>query len=113
MHLSIRVITQKKIASHLNDYVQEKESELLDGYPCEARSVRHLLDICFFASLLEEEGRPIVFSLAMARKERVKGQYAVLEFQKTIGLNTESLRKLALATDFEETLIGIEHGDMG
>lgn len=103
----------ERIASHLNEYVQERASELLDDCPCEARSVKRLLDTCFFASLLEEEGRPIVFSLAIAKKERVKGQSAVFEFQKAIELNTESLRKIALATDFEETLIGIEHSDTG
>jgi hypothetical protein len=54
-----------------------------------------------------------VFSLAIARKERVKGQHAVLLFQRPINLNAESLRKLALATDFEETLIGLEHSDTG
>lgn len=68
--------------------------------------LRELLDVCFFASLTQEEERPTAFSLAyVGKQDAVDSSFDVVSFASPSPLSVESIRRLAPAVDRSNTHI--------
>lgn len=79
------------------------ESVLPGATDFEVDELAHLLNVCFFASLHEDEGRPCVFSLAVQTAEGPGD----VTFAETLPFEARTLGKLAAATDPERTDIAV------
>lgn len=95
-----------------------KGGVLVDLPACSAPSrlpravvLRQLLSVCYQASLLRDEGRPVRFRLILCEPEAFAGSedtpygLCVLPFSKPRGLTTNNLRRLASAAPVEHALI--------
>jgi hypothetical protein len=74
-------------------------------------SLKHLsdfLDVAFFASLAEEEGRPITFSLAYAKKATaVEALWSIASFVRPLAFEPETIRRLSPALDASQTYMAV------
>ncbi len=79
----------------------------------EGDEVRALLETCFLGSLLEEEGRPITFTLAFTPSSGTAEGAEALVFSKPLPLSHEAIRRLAPALQPERTHIATERTPHG
>ncbi len=78
--------------------------------------LKHLLSICYQASLLRDENRPVRFRLILRGPDRFpkdggppEGLH-LLPFGKVLPLNPNEIRRLAAAAAFETALLGVRLG---
>jgi hypothetical protein len=73
-----------------------------------------VLDAAWSASLLEEEGRRAVFTLAFATpRDAAQCPWTVLEFADSVPCEPNAIAKLSIATDPRETILGIRWAPQG
>lgn len=76
-------------------------------------ALEDLLAICFQASLLREEQRPVTFRLILAEPGRFPGEQGppdglhCLQFEQTRPFNPLEVRRLSPAADFYRSLLGV------
>jgi len=96
----------------------EKDSEARNGLPCDA-ILKHLIAICFEASLLRDEDRPVRFRLMLrnpeqfTRNEDSASGLQHLVFAHPLSLEANKLRRLAQAAPFDRALIGVRANQEG
>ena len=74
--------------------------------------LEELLECAFFASLMREEGIPVLFSLFYMTVSRARAlRLPVLEFRNPIGLSPEQLRKLSPASGADDVEVGVYEYD--
>ena len=86
----------------------------------EARVLEEVLSACYQASLLREEGNPVLFRLAVSRPEVFPpwsgppdGLHR-LEFPEPRPFNEQELRRLSPATNYPRSIVGVRHeGELG
>lgn len=81
-------------------------------------TLKHLFSTCYQASLLREEERPVTFRAILASPElfspdEIPPEHLQrLEFQESLTLEVNELRRLSVAADTQRTLIGV-HEEAG
>ncbi len=103
------------LALHIRERWQSgelSESENLDSLP-EPSVLEHLMSVCFQASLLREENRPVRFRLIYRAPDRFppdQGPPAGLHrllFEDLVPFTERELRKLSPSVDFYSSLVGV------
>ena len=81
------------------------------------RTLEHLCSACYQASLLREEDRPVTFRAILATTEQFSPDgtppLQVLAFHESLPLDAGELRRLSMAADTQQTLIGIHEDGNG
>jgi hypothetical protein len=78
-----------------------------------------LISVCYQASLLREEGRPVRFRLILLPPDRLPSDLGPpaglhrLLFRDTLPFTERELRKLSPSLDFYGSLIGLAHDEQG
>lgn len=73
-----------------------------------AEHLGRVLDVCVFASLHRDEGRPVVFDLALTRRAPLEPmRIEALAFADPLPFDVEHLAKLALATVPDQSAIAV------
>jgi hypothetical protein len=80
--------------------------------PASTEHVGELLDACFFATLLTEEGRPTRFACAYVSPDDLDGIPA-RRLARPLSVTPETIRRIAPAIDPELTSLGIHDGPDG
>lgn len=100
------------VAQRWHDVVSSRDGDAKETEVPPLAAIETLLSICFQASLLREEGRPITFRLALGEPEvfPVRGgppsSLLRLLFTQPRALDPHELRRLAPAAVFQRSLIG-------
>jgi hypothetical protein len=95
---------------------QRNRTSLQRNAPVPTESqVRALLDAAFFASMLEEEGRRVTFTLAFVSPRSIPESWDLeaVVFAKPIELHPRSVAKLAPSALPDVTYIGVAPNDLG
>jgi len=96
----------------LTRWHEETAAGQIDLPPPAASALAHLLSICYQATLLREEGRPVTFRLSLSAPDAFSltaGPPAGLHrlvFTRPLPLDPHELRRLAPAVVFSRSLIG-------
>lgn len=81
--------------------------------------MEHLLSVCYQASLLREEERPVTFRAVLAEPDLFSAdgmpplELQRLEFSRTFPFDAAELRRLSVACDPRRTLIGVRREENG
>lgn len=87
--------------------------------PLPVTALERLLSVCYQASLLREEGRPVTFRLALIEPEALPANegpptgFHRLALARALPLTAHELRQLAHAAPFDRALLGVRLDDMG
>ncbi len=82
-------------------------------------TLKHLFSICYQASLLRDEERPVTFRVILAPPELFSPDgmppehLQRLEFNEPFSLESSELRRLSVAADTQRTLIGVQEDAAG
>ncbi len=85
----------------------------------EASVLEEVLSTCYQASLLQEEGQPVVFRLALSRPEVFPREGGPpdglhrLDFPEPRTFDEQELRRLSPATDYPRSIVGVRHDGEG
>lgn len=96
----------RRILLHLQ---QKEKTDTSNGYSIAPprNELSTIIQIAFFASLAEEEGRLVPFDLCYASPGQSGRSYREIRFEHPIQLSVEAIRRLAPATVPDKTLIAI------
>ena len=110
-----RVVRERWVETASSE--QEASARDESGLPS-SEVLQRLLSVCFQASLLHEERRPVTFRICFAEPERIAiaggppAHLLRLSFERSRPFDEHELRRLAPAAVFDRSLIGV-HVDSG
>jgi hypothetical protein len=105
----LAIVYPHELVRRLVNTISAMESEALSrGTSPPISEVQSVLDVAWSATLLEEEGRRPVFTLALvSEQEALAAPCRVLALAEPMVCDPRSIAKLALATDPRQTVIGV------
>ena len=117
LSLELPVPGEHAYPSDLVDLVLRRWQEALaagqiDLTPPNAAQLRQVLSICYQATLLREEGRPVTFRLALSEPDAFEPSAGPpsglhrLVFTRPLPLDQHELRRLSPAAEFSRSLLG-------
>jgi hypothetical protein len=79
--------------------------------------LKQLLDVCYHASFLREEGRSLSFQIAFCTKEDLSREpntrRSLVEFTRGVDFTPQQIRRLAPAIDSKQTTIAVKETSVG
>jgi len=108
----------RDLASFVRDRWQTGSTKEYDALP-DLTVLEHLVSVCYQASLLQEEGRPVRFRIILLAPGRFPPDHGPpaglhrLLFRDKLAFTARELRKLSPSVDFYSSLIGLWHDGKG
>jgi hypothetical protein len=91
---------------------ERPSAQPLAPLPTSAEDLAHLLDACFFATLLTEEGRPTRFACAFVGPDELDG-ISARRLGRSLPLTPDVIRRMAPAADPQLTCLGVQRTEKG
>ncbi len=104
----------KDLASFVRDSWPTRKARECASFP-DLTVLEHLISVCYQASLLQEEGRPVRFRVIFLAPDRFPAELGPpvglhrLLFRDRLPFTERELRKLSPSVDFHSSLIGLWH----